>query len=432
MTDFDPHLSVETISTANDVPLYTIKEMTLDHLNRSIKTPFKVLSGTKISRKAVENQITGIPFPIFESGKYFVNSKSYEALNSSISDSDWIPRLNRLIGVDNNIVKDFNTTVSLVFRYYPLNDVDVKIPTKQMDFSSYECLLDYVDRASSAFVLTPDVCLYRQNHLSIERYLSFISRSVESFERRNNKPIFVPLQVDLSDQDIRKILEFYRNKKYSNIWINFNAKSCDGTYSARLRMIDRLLDEFLGHDYVLYSSHMQKDMQPQLRNPQSAASDVLIQYLGSDFVGITRSPYRPYHPNKPEKDIARDLGMTISDYQQRKFEHKRRLFDRNTYYYYLPSSYPSKNELPNLTHVTPEQIDFQNSIAIHQEFSHVREVMRENRVLKSFLLEKKSLRDNQGILRNILSPRQRTKQIQRTKQMTLLSPDPFQFLGGIE
>ena len=434
MSDFDPHISVETISTAKDAP-YTIKEMTLDHLNRSIETPFKVLSGTKISRKAIGNRITGIPFPIFESSKYLIDTKTYAGLNRILQGGSWISGLNRMMGVDNNVVKDFNTTVSLVFRHYPLNDVVLRnTPAERvrMDFSLYEGLLDYVYAASSAFILTPDVCLPQNNRtISIEQYLSFISRSVESFERKNNKPIFVPLQVDLGVSDLKKILEFYKREKYSNIWIDFNAKACDNTYSARLRQMDRLLGEYLGNDYILYSSHMQKDIQPQLRNPQAAASDILPQYLGSDFVGITRSPYRSYRPlMKQDEEIARDLGMTLANYRQTKFEHTHRIFDPNTYYYYYPSAHPFRNELPDLTHVTSEQIGLLNSLLINREFSHAREVTQETGELRPFLLEKQSLLDNPILLGNIRSPRQ-----PRFVQTTL-SPsddeDPFQFLGKME
>lgn len=433
MSDFDPHISVETISTAKDA-IYTIKEMTLDHLNRSVETPFKVLSGTNISRGTIGDQISGLPFPIFESEKYIIEQRSYAALNRILDEGTWVRDLNRLFGVDNGIVRDFNTTVSLVFRHYPLNDIELRndpTPRERLDISQYEVLLDYVYAASSAFILTPDIYLPSSKRtFSIDEYLSLILRSVDAFERKNNKPIFVPLQVDLGVTDLKKILTEYQSQKYSNIWINFNAKACDNTYSARLRLLDRLLPEYLGEDYILYGSHMQKDIQPQLKNPVSVASDVLPQYLGTDFVGAFRNVYRSFRPTgQSDDEIASGLGLTTPEYQNARWQHSHRIFDPDTYYYCYPSAYPHRNVIKNIESITPGQLGLLNSIVIGHEFERVRDELLETNMLRPILSDKRGLMDNPKLLSNILSPRQ-----QRSVQTTFSSSDgmdPFQFLGNI-
>ena len=37
----------------------------------------------------------------------------------------------------------------------------------------------------------------------------------------------------------------YKSRGYSNIWINFDAKSCHGMYASRLRTIIHLIDRIL-------------------------------------------------------------------------------------------------------------------------------------------------------------------------------------------
>ncbi len=81
-----------------------------------------------------------------------------------------------------------------------------------MNPNLYESYLDYIYNASSVFILTPDVLLPTQSKrpISITEYLHFIEFSVESFERQNNKPIFVPLQIDLAEKDLRSVLGAYK------------------------------------------------------------------------------------------------------------------------------------------------------------------------------------------------------------------------------
>ncbi len=46
MSDFDPHISIESLTPAKDVNC-TVKELTIDTHRMKIETPIKVLSGKK-------------------------------------------------------------------------------------------------------------------------------------------------------------------------------------------------------------------------------------------------------------------------------------------------------------------------------------------------------------------------------------------------
>ena len=89
---------------------------------------------------------------------------------------------------------------------------------------------------------------------------------------------------------------------YTNIWIDFDAKTCHGTYSSRLKTIIHLVDKIMGNsNATLYFSHIKKEILPNIQEDRAAASDILTQFYGADFIGTDREPWR-----RPQGDWNND------------------------------------------------------------------------------------------------------------------------------
>ena len=50
MEEYDPHLSVDPISSSLKHPDYNVRKITFDNLNKSVETPFKVFQGKNCRR----------------------------------------------------------------------------------------------------------------------------------------------------------------------------------------------------------------------------------------------------------------------------------------------------------------------------------------------------------------------------------------------
>jgi hypothetical protein len=410
MSDFDPHISIESLTPAKDVNC-TVKELTIDTHRMKIETPLKVLSGKNLTYKAVDELIAPISNPIFEITKSFDQLRYYPTLIHTLEyggkNKDWIQKLNESIGLKNTLEEEYrkNITLSTVFQYYPLDNVTLRHqvrPYQRMNPNLYESYLDYIYSASSVFILTPDVLLPTQNKrpISIEEYLHFIEFSVESFERQNNKPIFVPLQIDLAERDLLHILNRYKKNGYTNIWINFKAKKCDGSNAGRLRMLSRQIQTFLGDEAVIYCSQLKRER--DVKQTSVPAFDMLPPLVYADFIGVNRTRAGG---GDMEKTAARKGFACTEDYQRALMQSNCSLFDPETYNYIIPTCYPKESlDQKTLAMVKDKEImaSFFNGVQIYKELGNIRKQITDTEHVRSYLETKDAIAQNMSIFENAL------------------------------
>lgn len=417
MSDFDPHISIESLTPAKDVNC-TVKELTIDTHRMKIETPIKVLSGKNLTNKAVNELNTPISNPIFEITKSFDRPQYYPALIHTLEyggkNKDWIQQLNDNIGLKTTLEEEYrkNITLSTVFQYYPLDDVTLRHQDQnyqRMNPNLYESYLDYIYGASSVFILTPDVHLPTQSKrpISIEEYLHFIEFSVESFERQNNKPIFVPLQIDLAERDLLNVLNRYKNNGYTNIWINFKAKKCDGSNAGRLRMLSRQIQRNLGDEAVIYCSQLKRER--DVNQTSVPAFDMLPPLVHTDFIGVNRTRAGG---GDIEKTAQRKGFASAEDYTSALKQSNCSLFDPETYKYIIPTSYlTSPLDQPTLAKVKNNEIlaSFFNGIQINKELGNIREQITDTRQARSYLEKKDAIIQNMPVFQNALKNSQSPK-----------------------
>lgn len=420
--DFDPHISVERISHAKDGD-YFIKQIEIEHLRRKIQTPFKVLAGNGIHEPEVST-IPDLPSqPFFEYQKFVSSIRSWNALYNILtekSSSERIRGLDSFFNIKKRTWESALTTVSLVFPKNPFVPLSAGTDEARktfpgLDETSYICLLDYIHTASKAFVLCPDVRLEKRDDISLAGYLSFVDQSIKTLHDRNSKPIFAPLHIELSKKNLEEVLTHYKAHGYSNIWINLDAKSCHGMYASRLRTIIHFIDRILENpDVTLYFSHIKKEILPNIQDDKVAASDILTQFHGADFIGIDREPWHPVSTDWNNDDAMRELASrhnfaSTEEYKAAHAFHKHRIFDPESYYYRNLDHYPQKLPFAPTALLQDNAVNqFLNSALMHFEVERTKGSIGEMQSVKKYLKGKEAFRDNPGLMEDIVLRKQQS------------------------
>jgi len=428
--EFDPHISIDPISHAKDGD-YCIKEIEIEHIRRKIETPFKVLAGNGINLEDAGPVAGMVSQPFLEYQKFISDIRSWNSLYHLLNEAgpERVHGLDSFFNIKKSMWSSSLTTVSLVFPRNPFKEFSVGSGETRktfpgLDENSYICLLDYVHSASKAFVLSPDVRLEKRDDINTTQYLSFVDQSIKILMDRNNRPIFAPLHIELSKKNIEAILSHYKTRGYTNIWINFDAKSCHGTYSSRLKTIIHLIDRILGSSNVtLYFSHIKKEILPNIQEDKAAASDILTQFYGADFIGTDREPWRRPLGDWNNDDALRERASkhnfaTKEDYLEAQVLHKHRIFDPDSYYYRNLDHYPQTLPVSVSTLKKDNAINqFLNSTIMHLEVERTKKTISETGSVKKYLDTKAAVQENPDIMDNIIVP---------PKQ-----PDLMDFLGNL-
>ena len=428
--EFDPHISIDPITHAKDGD-YCIKQIEIEHIRRKIETPFKVLSGNGINIEDADPISATISQPFLEYQKFVSDIRSWNSLYHLLNEAgpERVHGLDSFFNIKKRMWSSALTTVSLVFPKNPFKEFSTMTDGNKrtfpgLDENSYICLLDYVHSASKAFVLCPDVRLEKREDINTTQYLSFVDQSIKILMDRNNRPIFAPLHIELSKKNIEAVLSHYKACGYSNIWINFDAKTCHGTYSSRLKTIIHLIDKILGNSNVtLYFSHIKKEILPNIQEDKAAASDILTQFYGADFIGTDREPWRRPQVDWNNDDALRDLAskhnfVSKEAYLEAHVLHKHRIFDPDSYYYRNLNHYPQTLPISASTLLKDNAVNqFLNSTLMHLEVERTKQNIGETGSVKKYLKTKAAIQENPDIMDNIIVP---------PKQ-----PDLMNFLGNL-
>lgn len=410
--EFDPHISVEPEPIASvRNPDYCIRSIEIENLNRTVNTPLKVVSGDGITENEFNHYSNEIPNPIFESARTVQSPDSWGGLEKYLtvySANERNRSLREFFKIKNKkFWEKSDTTLSLSFPRNPFEQQKFKsMNFEGLDEDSYMFLLNFIYSNSSTFVLVPDIKIDSNDFVT--EYLRIIDYGVKIFQDLNNKPIFVPLPIAASQAVSIKILKHYKEKGYSNIWINFNNKSCDSDFSTNLRSNKQLIDKYMaGLDVVLYCSHIKKEILPHLQDTRVASSDILTQFFGIDFIGVKR-----FGGGRPISDTPEDLANealknnfpSVEEYKVACENNATRLFSPTTYYCHNLNEYPDSVEFDASLLTNPVHNKIANSLQLHKEVESVKSFVEEhsdlsitNRPLRHYLQQKRMILENASI-----------------------------------
>ncbi|MHA1300798.1 MAG: hypothetical protein ACTSO9_15380 [Candidatus Helarchaeota archaeon] len=214
MSDFDPHIHMVDKIKAKDSS-YMIKEIKIEHLNIPIKAPYKILDGKRVS-KNINLKSKLIKNPIYENAVYIWRRDTWKKLHYLLEEAeqDKVKGLNNLLGIKTSLWDSNFTTISLVFarnpfvkNYFKAKEKIYEIPPFEMEI--YDTLLDHIHSSSNALILSPDIKIKSAESINLDDYLSFIDHNIKILSKWNKKPIFVPIQIDLSFKKTKRILMHY-------------------------------------------------------------------------------------------------------------------------------------------------------------------------------------------------------------------------------
>ena len=221
---------------------------------------------------------------------------------------------------------------------------------------------------------------------------------------RNKKPVFVPIQPTITKKAINSILEHYKINGFSNIWIDYTGSSLNEKQQSGVRMILSSLDKMFGDNYVVYHSHLKKELTTPVEAEFAACSDMLSQFVGADFIGCEIKPWR-YAPEIKQEYVMQRGFSSIKQYQDTQIKSKARIFDPNSYYYYYPDKHSDFNNWKlNLHKILNDNsiIKSINDVYKYIEIENVKNEFDKNKKLKPYIKKKKLFIDNENIFTNIV------------------------------
>lgn len=415
---FDPHLSCEKVKHAEDIEDYVLKEVSLDGEKRNpllFETPYKTISSlglqAMVNKKIEINDLIELREQptIVECPVYVSHPKTWAGIGTLIESSENNIYSFKKIIKYNSYIGKLNPDVvvpTVVFNKNPF--VERKTSTKRiyppLNEEHFETFLQNIYTHSKNMLLVPDVKFGKRYNADIDEYKRIIAKFIEIFSERNNKPIFVPIQPTITNKAINNIIDFYREKKYSNIWIDYAGSALNETNQSGVRMILRALDKAFGDNYVVYHSLMKKELTTPIESDLAPSSDILSQFFGADFIGCTVKPWR-YAGDQTEEKILQRGFKSIDHYNPTLDRSKSRIFDPDTYYYTYPSSHKDFvdwgiNELDFVKKST--LINALNTSYKYQEIEKVKAECANNKKISPYIKAKKLFIENSQIYSNVI------------------------------
>jgi len=230
--------------------------------------------------------------------------------------------------------------------------------------------------------------------ISKEDYIRFVDTSYEYLDRKNSKPIFVPISLRMKLGEMKELVEYYLKKEYFYYWVDFDMKSINENRISDLRHISNLIRESGYFDKtVFYFTNLKREIRINAKDNLSEASDVLSSLTGASLIGVNReSGYKPSPTPTPEPNqspIYEELDPVPPNY-------KSRLLDISSYYY-VKTSDPNFIEKRNYVPA--------NALRINSEFGNQTDHFFAELSMRDYLREKRMLTSyhDGGLLRELIS-----------------------------
>ncbi|MFH1452176.1 MAG: hypothetical protein ABIF88_03315 [archaeon] len=222
--------------------------------------------------------------------------------------------------------------------------------------------------------------------IALKEYIRLVDELYEFFEQMNNKPLFVPISLKFSIEEIKELIEYSLKKERYYFWIDFESAPADlsnAIIGGKLGQINSLLRSSKYFDkIVVFATNVKREIKSNSKDDRSPSSDVLGMICGANIVGVDRDPVRGFNPK--------------SELEQKKIiEHKSRFFDESTYYYNI-----KREQKPDIcSNVTS------NSLKLAEEFNKQREHFLEKGEIENYLKNKEMITTFNGgkILKSLLA-----------------------------
>jgi hypothetical protein len=255
------------------------------------------------------------------------------------------------------------------------------------NFDEIDGFLSYYYEFSKRFVFVPNIKKFKNvsapdkplestkvEVIDATEYLKYVEECVHFFSSKNNKPIFVPISISFSIDEIKTIVSNYIKKERFYFWIDFESQPIDQVQTARVKTINNLFEKSNYFDKCIsFFTNVKREIISKRKADQSPASDVLGTVYGANIIGVDREPQR-----RITQPLIKNQPSPIEI-----IEHKAREFDGKTYYY-VKSKSPAQTKSQNVTI---------NAMKLGSEFEKQRNFFLRNAEIASYLSTKQMIQN---------------------------------------
>ena len=200
-------------------------------------------------------------------------------------------------------------------------------------------LFDMYYQYSSLFLTVPNIRMPRTSYPdggarpSLDNYIGFVDSAFDILDTRNGKPIFVPVSLKMSYNDLSRLMDHYIAKDRLCFWFDFEGKAISETTMGRIAHAHRrILDSGNMGRSAAYFTNIKREIISNSATDQSPASDALASVAGASIIGSNREPRRPPPPAAaPGQGHA--TAAAVGPPGTAPAGHKARLLDRDSYCY---------------------------------------------------------------------------------------------------
>ena len=340
MSKIELHTTVEEVIECEDVSGFLLKKVDLGKI--SLWTPSRAIYLSTDIPSRIRTKIIGVKekSTLFEVNRIIYRDRSYEAIRTSLRESDE-DRIKKLLKVNDSLSKE-NLSISMSFSDFP---------NLRIEQHRFEELLDYI-HAYSSIVFVPHI-RYGEAKTKVKYaardFCEYVDRTVKTLCDMNAKPIFVPFDINYDAERRDQIFAHYANMGYTNLWIDFQGKVFSNTMVAKMRTLNRLINRFFGENarnVVMYLSNIKKVSRETQETFKISPSDVIGVFSYGDVVG---APWKgiviPYQQS--EEDVAyweRKGYSSEEEYKLAIFKRDCSIFENNSYYYWHPDRIRIRNQ----------------------------------------------------------------------------------------
>ena len=259
--------------------------------------------------------------------------------------------------------------VNLTFKFNPYDH-----------FSNIDEMSGFFDlyyEHSKTLLTVPNIKIKTNNIpiISISKYLEFVDSAFDVLNIKNHKPIFVPISLKTSQNDVEEICTHYLNKEYFNFWVDFDGSAISSNTLARIRHLFRILkNKGRFQETLCYFTNIKREISSNTKFDKSPASDILASVAGANIIGVNREPSRPFNTTITPQII----------------QHKNRILDRKTYYY---------NKTP--ANLSKDINIIQNSAEIKKELKEQTEIILRDSTILDHIKNKPMLVNKSDIFKSL-------------------------------
>ncbi len=242
-----------------------------------------------------------------------------------------------------------NEMRSFLDRYYAFSDLILTVPNIRTE--------------KTITKKTPDEKKIREiiPIISKEDYIKFVDTSYEYLNKKNSKPIFVPISFRMKLGDNRELVENYLKKEYYYYWIDFDSKGLTDSRIGEMRHIINIIrDSGYFDKTIFYFTNLKREIRMNAKDNHSEASDVLSSLAGANLIGVNREP--PSFPREPNPNPEPNQEPIEIDPAPPNY--KSRLLDINSYYYVKTND---PNYLEKRNYVPANAVSLNNEFEIQSD-----------------------------------------------------------------